>query len=164
MTANSKIQNSYLIQICRDLYITPKDSYYNWNSITCILDLEATGRSNGKWPRPDGGIKNTWRQSSLMGRSDGYIGRPNGDRAKSLCPFFSRGAFRRACRRDFRWGSRVSWRLDGLRTVSERCSQVLVLEFLTASRPDGYESRPDACTSLALFFPFCSRTLANTSN
>jgi hypothetical protein len=95
-----------------------------------------------------------------MGRPDGDIGRPNGDRAKSLSPFFSGGAFER----DFRRGSRVSWRPDGLRTVSERCYRVLVLEFLTASRPDNYESRPDACTSLALFFPFWSRTLVNTSN
>jgi hypothetical protein len=54
--------------------------------------------------------------------------------------------------------------MNGLRMISERCSRVLVLEFLTASRPDDYESSPDACTGLALFFPFCSRTLANTSN
>jgi hypothetical protein len=48
-----------------------------------------------------------------------------------------------------------------LRMVSERSSRVLVLEFLTASHSDGPCVRPDARSSLALFFIFCSRILAN---
>jgi hypothetical protein len=39
-------------------------------------------------------IKNTGNMSSLMGRPEGNIGRPDGARANALSPFFSRGAFR----------------------------------------------------------------------
>jgi hypothetical protein len=38
-------------------------------------------------------IKNTGKLRSLMGSPDGNIGRPDGARAISLSPFFSRGAF-----------------------------------------------------------------------
>jgi hypothetical protein len=50
-------------------------------------------------------IKNTGKLSSIMGRPDGNIGRPDDARAKALSLFFSRGAFGRACRR----GSRDFW-------------------------------------------------------
>jgi hypothetical protein len=103
-----------------------------------------------------------------MGHPDGNIGRLDGARANALSPFFSARRVRTGLQTGLQ--TRLSefiaseGTVNGLRTVSERCSRVLVLEFLTASRPDGYESYPDACTSLALFFPFCSQTLANTSN
>jgi hypothetical protein len=83
-------------------------------------------------------IKNTGKMRSLMGRPDGNIGRLDGARANALSPFFSHGTF------------------GGVRMGCERSFRVLVLESLTASCLDGYESRPNACTSLALFFPFCS--------
>jgi hypothetical protein len=78
-----------------------------------------------------------------MGRPDGNIGRPDGARAIALSPFFSRGAF------------------GGVRTGCERTSNgqrtelsVLVLEFLTASRPDGYESRPTLVLAWLFSFHF----------
>jgi hypothetical protein len=44
-----------------------------------------------------------------VGRSDGNNGRPDDARAKSLSPFFLRGAFRRTCRQ----GSWDFWRPNG---------------------------------------------------
>jgi hypothetical protein len=67
------------------------------------------------------------------GRPDGHDGRPDGSRVPSLSPLLAR---------------RVRRRPDGLRTgcerACERSTRVLVLKSLTASRPNGNESRPNA--------------------
>jgi hypothetical protein len=121
------------------------------------------GRPDGKWARLDGLLK-TWRNEFIyVGRPDGNNGCSDGARAKPLSPFFSRGTFGRTCRRGFRRGSRAFSGRNCERACI-RASQEIINFATFISRPDGYESRSDACTSLALFFPFCSRTLANTSN
>jgi hypothetical protein len=112
---------------------------------------------------------NTGNNIFNMGCLDGSIGRPDGSRATSLSPVFWHSTFGQACRQDFRRSSRVSWRPDRLRTVSERCSWVLVLEFLTASCLDGPCVHPDGpCSHVTYDFmkllhhsPRDARTLIN---
>jgi hypothetical protein len=70
-------------------------------------------RPDGKWARQDGQLKTRGKEFLTLGYPDESSGRSDGTRAKPLSPFFWRGAFGRACRRDFRRGSRVSWRPDG---------------------------------------------------
>jgi hypothetical protein len=79
--------------------------------------------------RPDGLFKTSEKASLKLGRPDGHDGRPDGLGLHRVLQSW-RGAFedvRTGCERD-----------------SERSSRDLVLEPLIASRPNGYEFRPNA--------------------
>jgi hypothetical protein len=87
--------------------------------------------------RLDGLFKTRENASLKLGRPDGHDGRSDGLGLHRFLPSRSPILARRVRRRP-----------DGLRTGcerdSERSSRDLVLESLIASRPNGYEFRPNA--------------------
>jgi hypothetical protein len=79
--------------------------------------------------RPDVLFKTREKASLKLGRPDSHDGRPDGLGLHRIFPILVR---------------RVRRRPDRLRTGCERSSRDLVLESLIASRPNGYEFRPNA--------------------
>jgi hypothetical protein len=86
---------------------------------------------------PDGLFKTREKASLKLGCPDGHDGRPDGLGLHRFLPSRSPILARRVRRRP-----------DGLRTGcerdSERSSRDLIQESLIASRPNGYEFRPNA--------------------
>jgi hypothetical protein len=87
--------------------------------------------------RPDGLFKTRETASLKLGHPDSHDGRPDGLRLHRFLPSRSPILARPVRRRPDRLRT-------GCERDSERSSQDLVLKSLIASRPNGYEFRPNA--------------------